>query len=60
MDDEIAIAIALEKMGAYVRAEGAGPYPFAEAAQDQYLSLKMSEAAASGDVVRTVRQPWAG
>lgn len=60
MDDEIAIAIALEKMGAYARGEGSGPYPFAEAAQDQYLSLKMSEAVASGEMVRTARQPWAG
>lgn len=60
MDDEIAIAIALEKMGAHARGEGVGPYPFAEAAQDQYLSLMMSEAAATGATVRTTRQPWAG
>lgn len=60
MDDEIAIATVLEKMGACARGEGAGPYPFAEAAQDQYLSLSMSEAAATGAAVRTTRQPWAG
>lgn len=59
MDDEIAIAIALERMGKFARGEGLGPYSFAEAAQDQYLSLTMSEAAKSGGVVRTTRQPWA-
>jgi predicted dehydrogenase len=60
MDDEIAIAIALEKMGNYARKTGEGPYSFAEAAQDQYLSLKMAEAAQTGEVVSTLRQPWAG
>lgn len=59
MDDEIAIATALEKMGAFARGEGEGPYPFAEAAQDQYLSLAMSEAAATDAAVTTRRQPWA-
>lgn len=60
MDDEVAIAIALQRMGDYVRGKGEGPYSFAEAAQDQYLSLLMSEAAASGEFVRSTRQPWAG
>jgi len=60
MDDEIAIAVALEKMGAFARGAGPGPYPFAEAAQDQYLSLLMSEAAQTGEAVTSVRQPWAG
>jgi predicted dehydrogenase len=60
MDDEVAIATALDKMAAYVRGEGDGPYSFAEAAQDQYLALAMAEAAASGETVKTSRQPWAG
>lgn len=59
MDDEIAIAIALEKMGEYARGKGLGPYAFAEAAQDQYLSLAMAEAARTGEIVKTTRQPWA-
>ena len=59
MDDEIAIAIAFEKMAAYVRGEGEGPYSFAEGAQDQYLSLLMIEAAQTGEVRKSVRQPWA-
>ena len=60
MDDEIAIAIALERMGALARGAGPGPYAFAEGAQDQYLSLAMSEAARTGEVVTTTSQPWAG
>lgn len=60
MDDEIAIAIALRKMAEFARGEGPGPYSFAEAAQDQYLSLSMQQAAQSGEAVVTTRQPWAG
>lgn len=60
MDDEIAIALAMEKMGALVRGQGAGPYPYAEGAQDQYLSLLMHEAARTGETVRSTRQAWAG
>jgi predicted dehydrogenase len=59
MDDEVAIATALEKMSAYVRDEDPGPYSFAEGAQDQYLSLLMAEAAKTGEAVKTARQPWA-
>jgi len=64
-DDEIAVATCLTKMAEYV-AGGAACYPFAEAAQDQYLSLMMREAAAAaitttttGSPVTTVTQPWA-
>jgi predicted dehydrogenase len=60
MDDEIAIATMLEQMGAYARGGSAEPYSFADAAQDQYLSLTMMEAAKSGEVIKTTRQPWAG
>lgn len=59
MDDEIAIAVAMEKMASYPRGDGPGPYSFAEAAQDQYLSLLMAEAARTGETVRSTRQPWA-
>lgn len=55
MDDEIAIAVAMERM-----MTEAGPYSFAEAAQDQYLSLLMAQAADSGETLRSERQPWAG
>lgn len=60
MDDEIAIAVAMERMGALARGQGEGPYPYAEGAQDQYLSLLMHQAAISGETVRSKRQAWAG
>jgi hypothetical protein len=58
-DDEIAGATSLLRMAEHVRAGGPGPYPFAEAAQDQYLALCIEQACASGDAVTTERQPWA-
>ena len=58
-DDEIAIATAMERMGRYAR--GGPPfYGLADAAQDHYLSLLLHRAAATGDIVRTQPQPWAG
>jgi predicted dehydrogenase len=59
MDDEIAIAVAMEKMAAFARGEGSGPYSYAEAAQDQYFALLMADAARSGETVRSSRQAWA-
>lgn len=57
-DDEIAVATCLARMAAAV-AGGQGGYAFAQAAQDHYLSLTMSEAATTGKAVTTVTQPWA-
>ena len=54
MDDEIAIAVAMEMMA------GDGPYPYALGAQDQYLALLMRQAAETGETVKSTRQPWAG
>jgi hypothetical protein len=53
MDDEIAIAVAMQKMA------DEGPYSYALGAQDQYLSLLMHQAAKTGETVKSVRQPWA-
>jgi predicted dehydrogenase len=57
-DDELAIASLL--VGMYEHVNG-GPdiYSLAEASQDQYLQLLIREAVASGQPVRTERQPWA-
>lgn len=60
MDDEIAIAVAMQRMGELARGQGAGPYSYAEGAQDQYLSLLMHQAAKTGETLRSTRQPWAG
>lgn len=58
-DDEIAGATSLLRMAGHVSEGGPGPYPLADAAQDQYLSLCIEQACASGDAVTTERQPWA-
>ena len=58
-DDEIAIAAALDRMGAYARGEGEGPYPLAEACQDRYLDILISQAVQTGSSVQSETQPWA-
>lgn len=56
-DDEIAVAECLARMQAYVQG---GPefYSVAEAAQDRYLDLLVSEAAETGKPVIPEPQPW--
>jgi predicted dehydrogenase len=58
-DDEIAIATMLQGMQDYVEG-GDEVYSFAEAAQDQALSLAINEAAETGRPVEIGQQPWAG
>ena len=57
-DDEIAIATCLAKMGEYVRG-GEPPYPLAQACQDHYLNLLISQAVESGEEIASETQPWA-
>jgi hypothetical protein len=56
-DDEIAIATVLAGMGLYVEG-GPDIYSFAQAAQDQWLSLTIEEALRSGGPVETPVAPW--
>ena len=57
-DDEIAVATCMELMGQH--AYGGPPfYGVADAAQDHYLSLCLHRAAASGEAVHAIPQPWA-
>lgn len=58
-DDEIAIAVCLEKMHAYARG-GPSFYSLAEASQDHYLSLLINRASEIGEKLRSVYQPWSG
>jgi Oxidoreductase family, NAD-binding Rossmann fold len=58
-DDEIAVASALERMGAWVHDRGPAPYPLAYGCQDHMLALAMDESLAAGATVHTTRQPWA-
>ena len=56
-DDEIAVGTCLDKMARYVEG-GESFYGLAEASQDQYLSLMVDRAVASGDAVTTTAQSW--
>lgn len=56
-DDEIAVATCLLRMDEYVRT-GKPFYSLADASQDHYLNLLIQEAAASGEAVTSVLQPW--
>lgn len=58
-DDEIAVATCLAKMTEYVQG-GPSFYGVAEAAQDHYLGIMINEAVASGQMVQTTSQDWAG
>lgn len=57
-DDDIAGAVMMQRMAEYAGG-GAPPYPFAEGAQDQYLSLSIEAAVARGEPVTATVQPWA-
>lgn len=57
-DDELAIATVLDGMQRRVES-GPSIYGFADAAQDQYLSLSIERALETAEPVRTTRQPWA-
>ncbi|WP_285683628.1 gfo/Idh/MocA family oxidoreductase [Actinoplanes sp. NBRC 103695] len=58
-DEEIAIATLLGRMAAWVRGEGAPPYPLARGMQDHLLALAVEEAAGTDRAVVTSREPWA-
>jgi hypothetical protein len=57
-DDEIAVAVVLEKMARYVR-EGVSFSSMANACQDQYLSMMIEKSAKEGKSLLTETQPWA-
>jgi hypothetical protein len=57
-DEDIAIAVILEKMALYVR-EGRSFSSMANACQDQYLSLMLEKSAEEGKPLLTGTQPWA-
>lgn len=58
LDDELAIAACLMRMGDYAKG-GDSFYSLPEACQDHYLGLMIEQAIVTGQRVRTVRQPWA-
>jgi predicted dehydrogenase len=56
-DDELAIAQVLLRMAKYTRS-GEAFYGLADASEDQYLSLLIAEAAASGRAASSQERPW--
>ena len=58
-DEEVAIATLLERTAAWVRGEGAPPYPLAEGAQDHLVALAVDESLAVGAPVTTSVEAWA-
>jgi len=58
-DEEIAVATLLLRAAAWARGEAPGPYPLAEAAQDQLLGLAIGASVASGGPVLTTTEAWA-
>ena len=58
-EDDISVATAVERMGAWCRGEGEQPYPLAEACQDHLISLAIEESARIGRTVHTSREAWA-
>jgi len=59
MDEEIAIASMMEKMGAWVRQSGPAPYPLASASQDHLISLAIDDSVRTGMPVTTATEAWA-
>jgi predicted dehydrogenase len=60
MDEEIAIATLMVAAARWVRDEGPPPYPLAQACQDHAIALAIDAAVASGQLVTTAREAWAG
>jgi predicted dehydrogenase len=58
-EDDLAVAVLLERVGAWARDEGPAPYPLAEGLQDHLLSVAIGDALASGNDVRVGVEAWA-
>ncbi|MCL1994799.1 MAG: Gfo/Idh/MocA family oxidoreductase [Defluviitaleaceae bacterium] len=56
-DDEIAVAVCLEKMATYVQT-GEPFYSFTEAAHDAYLSTMIGKAISEDATIKTQTMPW--
>jgi predicted dehydrogenase len=58
-EDDLGVAMLLERVGAWARDAGPEPYPLAEGLQDHRLSVAIGEALETGRDVRTGVEPWA-
>jgi predicted dehydrogenase len=58
-EDDLGVALLLERVGAWARDEGPEPYPLAEGLQDHHLSLAILESVETGHDVTTTTEAWA-
>jgi hypothetical protein len=58
-EDDLGVALLLERVGAWARGEGPEPYPLAEGLQDHLLSLAILESLETGQDVTTGTEAWA-
>ena len=58
-EDDLGVALLLERTGAWARGEGPEPYPLAQGLQDHLISLAIEESIASGRDVTTTVEAWA-
>jgi predicted dehydrogenase len=58
-EDDLGVAILLQRVGAWARDEGPEPYPLAEGLQDHLLSVAIGDALESGHDVTTGVEAWA-
>jgi predicted dehydrogenase len=58
-DDDLGVAVLLDRTGTWVRDGGEGPYPLREACQDHAVGMAIEQAVATGEAARVERQPWA-
>jgi len=58
-EDDLGVAMLLERVGAWARGEGPEPYPLADGLQDHLLSVAIGDALESGHAVQTGVEPWA-
>ena len=59
-EDDLGVALLLERTGAWARGDGPEPYPLAEGLQDHLLSLAIEESVRTGRDVTTSVEAWAG
>jgi predicted dehydrogenase len=58
-EDDLAVALLLDRTGAWARGDGPEPYPLADGLQDHLLSVAILESARTGREVRADREAWA-
>jgi predicted dehydrogenase len=58
-EDDLGVAILLERVGAWARGEGPEPYPLAQGLQDHRLSVAIGEALESANDVEVGVEAWA-